>query len=188
MSYSWEASRSSCVSYSPHIQIRNLLRALGSLILHHSYAHSCFSIKFSARSAYSQTLKRKSTLASGWLRATMSSAVSKLSPPSPDHSLPEKIQAKSTLPAGGERTLPSFHHAFDLQENASSEYTFNIHSKLATSKGKQLPTATFLLYSFVMGGARAGFWKKKKKRQTQAFHLFVKKNAKSTTGFFFPNL
>lgn len=92
----------------------------------------------------------------------MSSAVSKLPPPGPHRSLPKEIQAKSTLPAGGERALPSFHHAFDLQENASSDYTFNINAELATSKGKQLPTATFLLYSFVMGGVEGWFLGKKK--------------------------
>ena len=64
-------------------------------------------------------------------------------------------------------------------------YTFSINFALTTSKGKQLPTATSLLYSFVMGGG-AGFWKKKNK--TQASHLLVKKNAKSTTDSFLPNL
>lgn len=52
-----------CMSYSPCTQLSNLQSAPGSLILHHGYAHSRCSVKFSARSAHSQVLRGKNTLA-----------------------------------------------------------------------------------------------------------------------------
>lgn len=167
------------MSYSPFIQVSNLQRAPGSLILHHSYVHSRCSVKFSARSAHSQALKGKSTLAFGWLRAMMSSAVSSFTPwPQPPKKLKRRARSQQVE---REPSCPFIMHSVSKKMQVQN-YTFNINFELTTSKGKQLPTATSLLYSFMMGGEGVG------KKQTQASHLLVKKNAKSATDSFLPNL
>lgn len=160
-------------------------RALGSLILHHSYAHSCFSIKFSARSAHSQALERKSTLAFGWLRATMSSAVSKLPPPAPIAASQKKLKQRAhSQQVEREPSCPFITPSISKKTQVQIILLILMptwpHQK---ENSCQQPHSCFIVLWW--GGVRAGFWEKKSK---QAFHLLVKKNAKSTTGFFLPNL
>lgn len=166
------------MSYGLYTQVPNLPTALGSLILHHSYVHFNCSVKVSARSPPSQVLKGRSTLAFGWLRATMSSALSSFIPWSS-----KTPQMRSTVPAGGERTSHPFITHLVSKKMQVQNHTFNSNFELTTSKGKQLPRATSLLYSLVMGGTGLG-----EENKTQGSHLLVEKNAKSPAGSFHLNL
>lgn len=167
-----------CTSYSPCTQISNLQSAPRSLILHHSSTHSRCSVKFSARSVHSQAPRGKSTLAFGWLRAIMSSALPSFNPwwqppkPCKQRALSQQVEREPSCSC----ITRSVSKKMQVEN-----YTFNINFELTTSKGKQLQTTTSLLYSL---GGRGCVWKK---TQTLFAPLLVKKNAKSTTGSFLQN-
>lgn len=142
------------MSYSPYIQVSNLQRAPGSLILHHSYIHSCCSVKFSARSAHSQAREKHPCLWMAVCRDELSYV--KLHPP--DRSLPEKLKQRARSQQVEREPSRPFMHLVSMKMQVQN-YTFNINFEMTTSKGKQLPTATSLLYRFFLGGEGSS-WKK----------------------------
>lgn len=142
------------MSCRPPFQLSDPQAAPWSLILHHSYSHSFCFAKFPARSPHSQVLKGGSTLAFGWLCATMSSAVSSFTLLSQllRNSREEQVERDPSCPF----IMPSVSKKKQVQN-----YTFNVNFELTTSKGKQLPTATSLLYSLGEEGSASWFWEKK---------------------------
>lgn len=163
------------MSYRPYFQLSDLQAAPWSLILHHSYSHSYCFAKFPARSAHSQVLKGKGTLAFGWLCATMSSAVSSF-----------LLQAQLLRNSSEEHTPSRWREISPVLSSctqSSRKCRFRItlltlilswpHQKENSSQG---PHPCFIVWG--RKGAQASFEKKSK---TQASHMLVKKKVKSTT-------
>lgn len=163
------------MSYRPYFQLSDLQAAPWSLILHHSYSHSYCFAKLPARSAHSQVLKGKGTLAFGWLCATMSSAVSSF-----------LLQAQLLRNSSEEHTPSRWREISPVLSSctqSSRKCRFRItlltlilswpHQKENSSQG---PHPCFIVWG--RKGAQASFEKKSK---TQASHMLVKKKVKSTT-------
>lgn len=163
------------MSHRPYSQCSDLQAALWSLILHHSYSHSYCFAKFPARSAHSQVLKGKSTLAFGWLCATMSSAVSSFIL----RSQLVRNSSKEHTPSRW-REIPPVLSSF-TQSPRKYKFRIILLTSILSRPHQKENSCQWPHLCFIVWGRRgvwAGFEKKSK---TQASHMLVEKNLKSTT-------
>lgn len=96
----------------------------------------------------------------------------------PPISAPKKLKQRAhSQQVERDPSCPFIMHSVS-QKLQVQNYTFNVNFELTTSKGKQLPMTTSLLYSLGEEESASWFWEKSK---TQASHMLVEKNLKPTT-------